>query len=125
MLEAKGHAYNGFIVVREPYLEQNGIEERACSACGKTERREFACEHSNTSVRDFGGYICPDDTEVQTFCVRCSVVLSTSIMDGTDHIFGDWQILIEATPQGDGVRYRECQKCPHFEAEMYSIDLTE
>lgn len=124
VINATGHTYDAFIVIREPFMGQNGVEEGTCTTCGKTETREFACAHSATYTHTVGGFSCTNNTEVNTICQRCGLVLNTTVTEATGHSYGEWQILIEATPLENGIRYRTCQKCAYTHSEVYSFDTT-
>lgn len=77
------------------------------------------CEHTTTEVRDAIAPTCRADGYTgNTHCANCGKLLSAgSAIPATGHIYGDPEVIFEATVDANGTIKRVCQICKAVEFE--------
>ncbi|MCM1544496.1 MAG: amidase domain-containing protein, partial [Ruminococcus sp.] len=99
------HAMGSWRVVVEPTCTTVGVEERVCSKCGYTERR-------NMSIGGKHRNIIEADCLNPSYCTACGKVIG----DPLGHDFGDWVYDIAPTCTEGGTEKRICSRCGYTES---------
>ena len=110
-VDAKGHSYGEWVVVKEATEEAAGSKERACSVCGNKETETIAkLDHTHKYTDVVTEPTCTEQGFTTHTC-ECGDVKVDSYVDAKGHSYGNWNIIKEATVTEEGSREGSCTAC--------------
>ena len=89
------HTYGEWTIVKEATCLEAGSKTKECSNCGNIEIEEITATGHNYS---------------NGTCIKCGVTCSP-------HVYGDWEVVKEATCLEAGSKTKECSNCGNVEIE--------
>ena len=124
-----GHSFTEWEIAKDPTIENEGIQKRTCTRCGKEETKkldklpkptqtpepiettkpEEPCTHIYV-LSDKKQATCLEDGYEIKKCTRCNNE-ERIILKKVGHIEGEWIIDKEATEQEEGTRHQICISC--------------
>ena len=107
----------------EGKCNEDGYVEYTCSRCGATYRESIP-----GGKHDFGPWEADEPSTCITFgtevhvCKRCGYKEWRRNYTPGDHVWGEWHVVREPSPQGPGLMRRECQVCGLVEEKEIPYD---
>ena len=106
-IDALGHEFGDWKVVREATEDTEGLEERVC-ACGDKEERPIAkLEHKHVYSKEVVAPTCLEQGYTINTC-KCNDSYIDSYVKATGHKFSAWQEVKKATVDEEGLKERTC-----------------
>ena len=114
-VEAKGHSFGEWVVVKEATEEETGLKERVCS-CGEKETVEIEkLGHVHNYTEKVVEATCKEEGYTEYTC-ECGDTYKDNYVAKKDHVFGEWVVVKEATDLEEGLKERVCE-CGEKETE--------
>lgn len=113
------HQYKDTVV--SPTCEQNGYTEHVCTLCGDSykDSETEALGHKMGLTSSTPATCITLGSEVYT-CEVCGKT-ETKDLPLIDHIYGEWQVIKQATTSAEGTRQRVCTVCGHADEEAVPV----
>ena len=111
MLDALGHSYGDWVVIKQPTEEENGSQSKTCANCGDVIMEsidKLAHKHNYSSV-----VTAPTCTDrgYTTYTCSCGDSYVDNYVDAAGHTPGEWIVDREATYDENGEKHKECTVC--------------
>ena len=114
-VDASGHSFGEWVVVKEATEEEKGLRERECS-CGEKETEEIQqLEHVHSYTETVVNPTCKEQGYTLHSCA-CGESFKDNYKETIPHTFGEWVVVKEATEEAEGLKERECS-CGEKESE--------
>ena len=113
------HAYTSKTVAAT--CEHGGYTKLTCEVCGNsylTDETE-ALAHNFTEVAKNGN--CVQGSYIEKTCTECGKHETITVVEPTEHVFGEWCVRKAADESSTGIKYRVCIKCGEEETEIIPI----
>ena len=115
-VDALGHTFGEWTVVKEATEDEEGLKERVC-ACGEKEQQKIAkLEHTHEYSEKVVAPTCEESGYTLHEC-KCGESYKDSFVDALGHSFGEWKVTKEATEEAEGLKERSCE-CGFKEEEV-------
>ncbi len=116
-IDALGHSYGEWKVVKEATEEEKGLKEKECATCGdkiteETDKLEHTHQYSEKVVEP----TCAEDGYTEYTCA-CGDTYQDNVVKTTGHTFGEWVVILQPTITETGLQERTC-KCGEKEQEI-------
>lgn len=103
--ECTEHSWSLWVTTTFPTCMANGVATRRCEVCGMTQTKFVdALSHK---------WKAPTCTSPQT-CVLCGAIVGEAL----GHSWGDWNVVLPAECEINGMRERKCTVCGEIETEI-------
>ena len=124
-LEAKGHDWSDWSVVKSPDCDDSGTKMRTCERCKITETEGLNPNGHAWNVDADGEYVytvdsaasCTTDGSKSVHCKNCDTRINSQVIPAYGHTFSDWTITDSPECEDDGTAQRVCQECGYTESE--------
>ena len=116
-VDALGHTYGEWKVVKEATEEETGLKERKCNICNELETQTIPTlshTHSYTSVVTKPTCTTKGYT---TYTCTCGDSYKDNEVDALGHTYSDWKVVKEATETETGLKERKCNICNELETQ--------
>ncbi|MCR5309140.1 MAG: endonuclease [Bacilli bacterium] len=116
-------------IVDEPTCIDEGLKERHCFICGKTETavmpvdREYGHKYVESPDDDLAATCTKNGVEGSMICERCGAKKAGTVIEKTGHNLGNWKVTKEASETEKGIRERECSKCGYKVTEEFELEV--
>ena len=114
-VDALGHSFGEWTVVKEATETEEGLKERVCS-CGEKESEKIAkLEHVHSYTETVVEPTCKEEGYTEHKC-ECGDSYQDNPTAKLPHEYGEWVVVKEATEAEEGLKERECS-CGEKETE--------
>ena len=117
-VEALGHTYGDWKVVKEATETETGLKERKCIRCNDIQKEDIPSlshTHSYTSVVTKPTCV---DKGYTTYTCTCGDSYKDDEVDAIGHTYGEWKVVKEATETETGLKERKCNNCSELETQI-------
>jgi len=95
---------------------EKGEERRDCSNCEHFETRELAALNHDRIEHEAKAPSCTEvGWDAYVSCSRCDYTTYVELPSKGGHTFGEWERIIDPTPDTAGMDRRTCSVCGHYE----------
>ena len=117
------HAHNYEIETKAATCTENGYVKAVCKNCGNvgTEQQISALGHSYLGWKTTKNPTCTELGEKERLCYRCRHI-DYGTIGKTDHVYGEWIVYKEVTPNSDGEQRRYCKYCDEYQKQTVPTD---
>ena len=110
-IDAAGHKFGDWEIVKEATCTAEGREERVCSVCSAKEAKGIVeLSHKESDW-------IKDENNHWKKCTVCDVIVGAK----EEHVFGDWITDTPATENTAGSRHQECSLCKYKNTEIIPV----
>ena len=123
------HYFSNWITTEEATENEEGVEERCCPFCDETEIRPIPpLEHTHNLIENSAKEpTCEEDGNIAYwYCDGCNKYFSDELAETeieeesiiifkSDHSYGSWRTINEATEEKEGIEERTCSVCNETE----------
>lgn len=116
-IDALGHDWSEWKVEKEPTCTEKGVQTRTCARCNKTETGEIDALGHQLEEKVTKEPTCTEDGLKEEVCTRegCDYRQGGIVIPATEHSYGEWTTVKEATFSEDGEEQRTCSKCGYVD----------
>ena len=120
IIDALGHSYSDWKVVKEPTEEETGLKQKVCSNCNDIIEKVIPTlthTHNHSSV-----VTEPTCTEkgYTTYTCSCGDTYVDNYVDALGHSYSEWKEILKPTCTKEGKEQRNCNNCDHFDEKSIS-----
>ena len=121
IVTAKGHAWDGGKVTKEPTEIETGICTITCTTCGETKTESIpSLSHTHSYTETVTKPTCTKKGYT-TYTCQCGYSYTGRYVIATGHKFGDWTVTKEATCTEKGEETRVCNSCSYKETRGIEV----
>lgn len=125
-IKPTGHEFTEWSVNSDATCVEKGQKTRSCTVCGYT-------EYDNTDINSDAHLwqddftidkepTCTEEGSKSVHCSRCNATKDSTVIPLSDHIYGEWETMIEATCTENGKRKHICVNCGYEEDSVITAD---
>ncbi len=110
------HSMSEWTETTAPTCLEKGEEHRACSNCEHYETRELAALNHDRIEHEAKVPSCTEvGWDAYVSCSRCDYTMYIELPSKGGHTFGEWERIIDPTPDTAGMDRRTCSVCGNHE----------
>jgi hypothetical protein len=110
------HSMSEWTETTAPTCLEKGEERRDCSNCEHFETRELAALNHDRIEHEAKAPSCTEvGWDAYVSCSRCDYTTYVELPSKGGHKFGEWERIIDPTPDTAGMDRRTCSVCGHYE----------
>ena len=117
-VQAKGHSFGEWNVVKEATEKEKGSKERTCSECSEKETEEIPMlEHTHKYTDVVTDPTCKEQGYTTHTC-ECGESYVDAYTEVIEHTYDSWTVLKEATFFEEGLKEGVCSVCEEVKQEV-------
>lgn len=123
IVDALGHEFGEWDVVKEATVKEKGLKVRKCSRCGEVEEKEIPVisgDHKHEYSLTVKEPTCTEEGYTLYTC-SCGDSYTDNVVKALGHDFTIWTIIQEATSEKTGLKTRICTRCKFEETEIIPV----
>lgn len=107
------HAWGSWIETAKATCTQAGTQVRVCGICSEEETETIAAIGHSVVIDEALLPTCEQSglTEGKHCSVCDAVIVKQSVVPKTDHVYGSWTVLTQATQTQPGMKHKACKFC--------------
>ena len=122
VIDALGHTYDNGVITTEPTCTTTGTKTYTCTVCNaiKTETLNALGHEYEEEYTIDKKATCTEAGTKSKHCKRydsCGAKTDEQVINATNHSFGDWEAVGEATCETGGTMQRKCSVCGEIETK--------
>jgi len=116
-INAKGHSYGDWKIVKPATEDEEGTKQRECSICKHIDTQVIpTLNHTHNYSSKVIEATCTKEGYTEHTC-RCGDTYKDTYTKVKEHSYRDWTIETSATCTSTGLNKRLCENCNHFETK--------